>query len=126
MPLANEFQPDLILVSAGFDAADGDLGECHITPDCYGRLTRSLMTLNTPIVCALEGGYVRSILGKCVCSVVTALLDHNSAKESTTEDNEDRRERGGANVLDTINTTAATNIRATIEAHKSYWSCLRS
>jgi len=124
MPVAREFQPELILVSAGFDAADGDLGECHITPECYGRLTRSLMTLETPIVCSLEGGYVRSILGRCVSSVVTALLDRNSAEQSKVEDDEDCRERGGTDVLDTIHETAATNIRATVAAHKSHWKCL--
>jgi acetoin utilization deacetylase AcuC-like enzyme len=26
MPIAREFQPDLVLVSAGFDAALGDMG----------------------------------------------------------------------------------------------------
>ena len=126
MPVAQEFQPDLILVSAGFDAADGDLGECHITPECYGRLTRSLMTLDTPIVCSLEGGYVRSILGKCVTNVVAALLDRNSAQESKLEDDEDCRERGDVNVLDTINKTAAKNIKATMAAHESHWKCLQN
>jgi histone deacetylase 4/5 len=33
MPIARAFNPDLIIVSAGFDAAAGDpLGGCHVTP----------------------------------------------------------------------------------------------
>lgn len=28
MPVARKFQPDLVLVSAGFDAAVGDMGKC--------------------------------------------------------------------------------------------------
>jgi acetoin utilization deacetylase AcuC-like enzyme len=28
MPMAREFQPELVLVSAGFDAAIGDMGKC--------------------------------------------------------------------------------------------------
>lgn len=118
LPIAREFQPDLILVSAGFDAAEGDMGECNITPECYGRMTSSLMALNVPIVCALEGGYVRSVLGKCVRNVVSALLN----KESKLEDcNHGEDELS----LDTINATAARNIRSTIAAHKPFWRCLR-
>ncbi|KAI8855344.1 hypothetical protein BC829DRAFT_438735 [Chytridium lagenaria] len=46
LPMAIEFEPDLVVVSAGFDAADGDpLGGCRITPDGFGHLTRSLMGL---------------------------------------------------------------------------------
>jgi histone deacetylase 6 len=30
MPVAKEFNPDLVLVSAGFDAAGGDMGECDV------------------------------------------------------------------------------------------------
>jgi acetoin utilization deacetylase AcuC-like enzyme len=33
MPVARQFNPDLVLVSAGFDAAEGDpLGGCKLTP----------------------------------------------------------------------------------------------
>ena len=46
MPIAREFDPDLVLVAAGFDAAEGDpLGSCHVTPEGYAELTRQLMTL---------------------------------------------------------------------------------
>jgi histone deacetylase 6 len=125
MPIAREFQPDLVLVSAGFDAALGDMGECNVTPECFGRLTRSLMTLaNGKVVCALEGGYVRSVLAKCVESVVTNLLDCTSPQVSETETKEDVAARDGVDVLDTIDNSAAKSILATIAAHESYWPCL--
>lgn len=41
----------MLLVSAGFDAADGDdLGECHVTPAGYAHMTHML--------CSLAGGKV--------------------------------------------------------------------
>lgn len=39
-PIVESFSPDLVLISAGFDAAEGDpLGGCRLTPHGYGRLT---------------------------------------------------------------------------------------
>lgn len=61
MPIAREFAPDIVLVSAGFDAADGHappLGGYRLTPACFGYMTRHLMSLsNGKVVLALEGGY---------------------------------------------------------------------
>jgi acetoin utilization deacetylase AcuC-like enzyme len=126
MPIAREFKPDLVLVSAGFDGAEGDQGECNVTPTAFGHMTRSLMSLaNGRVVCTLEGGYVRSILGKCVEKVVTALLDPTSPTVYTAEEDEAERERDGADVLDCIDPAAAKDIRSTIEAHQSYWKCFR-
>ncbi len=103
----------------------GPTGECNVTPECFGRLTRSLMTLaNGKVVCALEGGYVRSVLAKCVESVVTNLLDCTSPQVSETETKEDVAARDGVDVLDTIDNSAAKSILATIAAHESYWPCL--
>ncbi len=51
-----EFNPDLVLVSAGFDAAVGDpLGNFHITPSGFAQMTKMLSSLaNGKIVLALE------------------------------------------------------------------------
>ncbi|XP_070074297.1 histone deacetylase 6 isoform X4 [Drosophila takahashii] len=59
MPIAYEFNPQLVLVSAGFDAAIGDpLGGCKVTPEGYGLLTHWLSALaGGRIVVCLEGGY---------------------------------------------------------------------
>jgi histone deacetylase 4/5 len=48
MPIARDFSPDIVLVSAGFDAAIGHpapLGGYVISPSCFGHLTRELMQL---------------------------------------------------------------------------------
>lgn len=83
------------------------------------------MTLaNGKVVCALEGGYVRSVLAKCVESVVTNLLDRKSPQISKAETKESVVARDGADVLDTIDKSAAKSILATIAAHKAYWPCL--
>ena len=63
LPLRETFKPDLIIVSAGFDAAVGDeIGGCHVTPQCYGELTRLLSVITPHVALVLEGGYnLRSI-----------------------------------------------------------------
>ena len=59
MPIAREFDPDLVLVSCGFDAAKGDLiGQMRVTPPGYAQMTSRLRSLaDGRLVLALEGGY---------------------------------------------------------------------
>lgn len=59
LPIAYEFDPELVLVSAGFDAAIGDpLGGCKVTPEAYGHFTHWLSSLaNGRVIVCLEGGY---------------------------------------------------------------------
>jgi histone deacetylase 6 len=138
LPMASEFNPDLVLVSAGFDAAAGDLGECNVTPAGFAELTRQLKRtlqacaernerrLPAPIVCTLEGGYVRSVLGQCVSAVVETLLVNNSDDESSGLVPSDEGGEGTTDIMDYINPSAARNIRQTIKAHRSYWKCLKA
>ncbi|KAJ1343959.1 hypothetical protein BSLG_001509 [Batrachochytrium salamandrivorans] len=58
MPIGHEFNPDMVIVSAGFDAAHGDpIGECHVTPACYSQMTHMLKSLsNGRLVLILEVG----------------------------------------------------------------------
>ncbi|KAI9713671.1 MAG: Histone deacetylase hda1 [Chrysothrix sp. TS-e1954] len=59
MPIAQEFDPDLVVISAGFDAAVGDpIGNCNVTPAGYAHMTHMLMSLaRGKVVACLEGGY---------------------------------------------------------------------
>lgn len=59
LPVAAEYCPQLVLVSAGFDACVLDpLGGCRVTPECYGRLAGMLRGLaGGRVVLVLEGGY---------------------------------------------------------------------
>ncbi|XP_064604924.1 histone deacetylase 6-like isoform X2 [Liolophura sinensis] len=74
LPIAYEFCPDLVLVSAGFDAArEDDLGGYKLSPQCFALMTNLLMGLaNGRIVLALEGGYNQEMTsaGLCLCTSV--------------------------------------------------------
>lgn len=76
MPIAAEFGPDLVIISAGFDAAKGDpLGNCLVTEIGYAQMTYMLMSLaNGRVVVALEGGYNVEALAKSALSVTRTLL----------------------------------------------------
>ena len=76
LPAARAFNPDLVLVSAGFDAARGDpLGMCELSPAAYGHMLHSLMGLaQGKVVVALEGGYDLSALCSCSLEVASVLL----------------------------------------------------
>ncbi|KAK2727508.1 hypothetical protein QYM36_008110 [Artemia franciscana] len=78
MPIAKDFQPEIVLVSAGFDAALGHpipLGGYRVTPACFAYMTRQLMQLaNGKIVMALEGGYDISSICASVEACVRSLL----------------------------------------------------
>ncbi|XP_035875670.1 polyamine deacetylase HDAC10 isoform X2 [Phyllostomus discolor] len=72
----NQFDPELVLVSAGFDSAIGDPeGQMQATPECFAHLTQLLQVLAGGRVCAvLEGGYHLESLSESVCMTVRSLL----------------------------------------------------
>ncbi|KAM9467283.1 histone deacetylase 5-like isoform 5-T5 [Salvelinus alpinus] len=78
MPIANEFSPDVVLVSAGFDAVEGHqspLGGYNVTAKCFGHLTKQLMKLaGGRVVLALEGGHDLTAICDASESCVAALL----------------------------------------------------
>eukprot|EP01044_Picomonas_judraskeda_P012483 COSAG03_NODE_1789_length_3521_cov_2.148743_2_plen_640_part_00 len=125
LPIATQFQPDLVLVSAGFDAADGDpLGGCVISPGGYALLTSLLMGLaGGKVVLALEGGYnLRSISQSSAACVATLLGDpvapdlalrHASAAAP-----------GATRVALGPAQGARWAIRKTVAAHAEHWALL--
>uniref|UniRef100_A0A7N8WIP6 Histone deacetylase n=1 Tax=Mastacembelus armatus TaxID=205130 RepID=A0A7N8WIP6_9TELE len=78
MPIANEFAPDIVLVSCGFDAVEGHpppLGGYTLSSKCFGYLTRQLMTLaGGRVVLALEGGHDLTAICDASEACVAALL----------------------------------------------------
>ncbi len=84
VPVLREFRPELILVSAGFDAhADDPLASMKLTTPAYGLFTARLRsvaeeTCRGRLVVALEGGYDLDALGASVAEVVTVLLAPSS------------------------------------------------
>ena len=79
LPLVSAFDPSLIMVSCGFDAAKGDLiGDCSLSPDMYHCMTKALLEtagVRVPTVVALEGGYNLDVIANCCEAVALALLD---------------------------------------------------
>uniref|UniRef100_A0A8B9L8L2 Histone deacetylase 10 n=1 Tax=Astyanax mexicanus TaxID=7994 RepID=A0A8B9L8L2_ASTMX len=76
LPAAYEFDPELVLVSAGFDSAIGDPeGHMCATPEIFGHLTHLLMSLARGKLCVvLEGGYNLTSLTQSVCQTMHSLL----------------------------------------------------
>ncbi len=71
-PAVARFEPDLLLVSAGYDAGVGDpLGGMLVTADGFRELARRAGGLCQRIACVLEGGYTVETLP----SFVRATLD---------------------------------------------------
>ncbi|KAF8829178.1 hypothetical protein HHX47_DHR3000684 [Lentinula edodes] len=76
MPIAMEFAPELVIISAGFDAALGDeLGECKVSPAGYAHMTHMLSGLaGGRLVVALEGGYNLNATMKSALAVTKVIL----------------------------------------------------
>jgi acetoin utilization deacetylase AcuC-like enzyme len=81
LPALDAFAPQLLLVSAGFDAHRRDpLAQLQLEADDYAWLTRELVALagrhgRGRVVSLLEGGYDLQALRECAVAHVGALLD---------------------------------------------------
>ncbi len=79
-PAITAFQPDLILISAGFDAHQDDpLADLNWTVEDYRWLTKNIASLAQTlcqgrVVSVLEGGYDLDALGLCVRAHVEELM----------------------------------------------------
>ncbi|NXI83240.1 HDAC7 deacetylase, partial [Rhipidura dahli] len=107
MPIAHEFCPDVVLVSAGFDAAEGHpppLGGYKVSAKCFGYMTKQLMSLaGGAVVLALEGGHDLTAICDASEACVAALLGHE----------ESVRQKPNAN--------AVRSLEAVIQVQSKYW-----
>ncbi|OSS47788.1 hypothetical protein B5807_06562 [Epicoccum nigrum] len=112
MPIASEFDPDLVIISAGFDAAEGDvLGGCFVTPACYGHMTHMLSRLaKGKLVVCLEGGYNLRSIARSALAVTRVLMQEPPDRLS--ED------------LPAPKDTAVRTIDQVKRQHARYWKCL--
>ncbi|KAL3375348.1 hypothetical protein AABB24_006711 [Solanum stoloniferum] len=76
LPIALDFNPDLTIISAGFDAARGDpLGCCDVTPAGYASMTQMLSALSGgKLLVILEGGYNLRSISSSATAVIKVLL----------------------------------------------------
>lgn len=84
LPIARSFEADVVLVSAGFDAAQGDpLGSMRLTAAGYQAMTRRLQSLaRGRVVLALEGGYNLSAIAHSAEACLRVLLGDDPLAET--------------------------------------------
>ena len=81
IPQARAFRPELILISAGFDAhRDDPLASLDLTEHSYVEMTRRLKEIakdcaNERIVSVLEGGYNLEALARSVEAHLRTLME---------------------------------------------------
>jgi acetoin utilization deacetylase AcuC-like enzyme len=81
MPRLEEFKPELILISAGFDAhREDDMGQLGLVESDYAWITSRIMAVANRhargrVISCLEGGYVMSPLGRSVEAHIRVLAD---------------------------------------------------
>ncbi|MBW1798026.1 MAG: histone deacetylase, partial [Deltaproteobacteria bacterium] len=116
-PVAMEFNPELILVSAGIDIYENDpLGSMLVSPEGFAALTRSIMDVaekccDGKVVITLEGGYDLNGLSFSIKSVLKELA---GLSETSIED---MVSRGDQNKIDYA-------IEQVLRVHGRFWKGL--
>ncbi len=116
-PIALEFDPDLVLVSAGFDIyANDPLGGMRVTAEGFAGMTRCLMDIaqsccEGKLVITLEGGYNVQGLRECGKAVLEEMMDLAQTKT------EDILSKGPHTALEEI-------VRQVASVQGRYWKAL--
>ena len=116
-PVTLEFNPEMILVSAGFDIYMEDpLGGMNVTPDGFAGLTQSIMHMANEccggrVVITLEGGYNLQGLRDSVKAVLKELARLSETSTTAILNKADQR------VLDYVT-------KQVIDVQRRYWKSL--
>ncbi|ETO23663.1 hypothetical protein RFI_13517 [Reticulomyxa filosa] len=115
-PIIEAFQPEMILISSGFDSCWGDeMGGMNVTPPMYGQFIDYLYRIPfrhpCGIVVLLEGGYHLDMLGKAACSLTYALL-HGHVKKKETKKKKKKKWKLVPMIIDTTNEQAQKKKKA--------------
>ena len=107
LPIARAFDPQLVLVSCGFDAAEGDLlGGMQLSAEGYAALTGRVSSLaGGRVVLALEGGYNLQAIAAAAAAVTRVLLGDPLAELDPGPPNR----------------VAERVIREAIDVHREFW-----
>jgi acetoin utilization deacetylase AcuC-like enzyme len=133
LPIAREFDPSLVIVSAGFDCGRGDpLGGNDVTPECFFHLTRQLMRLNAPMVMTLEGGYNTTTVSRSIGWCIRALL----GDEAPLMEHEEQKQQGGGFVQtlsqrqlkkkEANHKAFLDTLKQVKKAQRPHWECMQS
>jgi acetoin utilization deacetylase AcuC-like enzyme len=90
LPVAQEFEPDLVLISAGFDAhRDDPLADARLDAASFAEMARHARALaealDVPLGAVLEGGYEPAALAECVRETLTALSSDRLPRSAAPE-----------------------------------------
>ena len=97
-PVAREFRPGLLILSAGYDAhRDDPLAQCELDEPAYASMTASMRDLGAelgaPVIVCLEGGYSVGALADSVVATIQSLQSEEPAAEASGEFADPYRER---------------------------------
>jgi len=90
LPAATSFEPDLVLVSAGFDAhVDDPLAQCRLQSASFAQIACQVRdfaeSVGAPLGAVLEGGYSHFATAESVCETLTALAGEGESISSAPE-----------------------------------------
>jgi acetoin utilization deacetylase AcuC-like enzyme len=90
VPIAREFEPGLVAISAGYDAhRDDPLAECAVETEAYGDMAAAMRDvaaeLGAPVLVCLEGGYDLGALAASVVATVEALAGDEAPRTAHVE-----------------------------------------
>ncbi|KAG2205836.1 hypothetical protein INT47_004019 [Mucor saturninus] len=123
IPIAKQFDPDMIFVSAGFDAAEGhpeNLGGYNVSPRGYALLTKMVKDLADQVcdgrlVLTLEGGYeLQPLAATCAASAAQLFLPN------TVPDQQISSYKHTLNAIKP-NIGAVESFRKIVQTQKSFW-----
>lgn len=111
MPIAQEFAPDFVIISAGFDAAEGDpIGLNRVSPGGYAQMTHALTSLcQGKVAVVLEGGYNPEVVAESSLAVTEVLLSRKTMEPQET----------------VACTLAAQTVQQVCRFHSRYWKSLK-
>lgn len=85
LPALARFKPDIVLISAGYDAARGDaLAGMDLSVAAFRYMAQALTGLGVPVVGVLEGGYTPALLAECVVETIHGLRGETTATDLET------------------------------------------
>jgi acetoin utilization deacetylase AcuC-like enzyme len=122
-PIARQFRPDIIFVSAGQDASSADpLGRMCVTSEGYRRMTRAMIDLagdlcDGRLVMVQEGGYSEIYAPYCTLAIVEELAGVRSGIEEPV--NPDRASRWPQSKMIGLDARAA--LEAVKEHQRAFW-----
>ena len=131
--MVQEFKPDLILISCGFDGALHDhLGWSNLSAIQYEYMTSQLNKICEKVLVIQEGGYNVEFLGQHASGVATSLINGPKEQERPRVAMEPTAcdiELGVRSIKDVdvsgCQEWALKNIEETRNAHQAGWKCLK-